>query len=985
MATLAPQQLWTGRGSRWGRKFMDVLTQPRLMFRGVAVVSALFLAAGLVQEIGVVSTLVVASMLAGVAGLVVAWRRSPAHVLAAVSTLVYAGVVVALGAASSWLTMIEGGYAYFTAYLTGLLALAVLVLRSRRIGPSPALTTFLAQTALMATLPLQLWLSSASAAIGGLILGAAVVWWRQRLAPRRAQTDQRVRHLAGRAWQVVTAVVVTLLVAATVMLGSAAPAGAWGFSSITNAITEPVKEAMCGMTAPNLEQQPVGSGPEAWFSNLNLAGAVDAETGQRSDNAKDIRLAAGGDMTQYTLYEISGLRGLDWVNWQYSPDADGEAKPDQCSIPAWMWTMSGNAIFTVNLYILQATIALKELAQAKNPVAWLYDKSNSVVANVFTNLALPLMGIAMALGAIAIGMAAVRGGGRDAIGKAVASIGVMILAGAMFGGIIADKNSDQSLDEPQGAGFYVVANTLDSMIGQLNSALTTAILSDLNDDNGEEFCHVPPGNTEALGQRVSSCVLAETLAYRPWALGQFGPSGGRAINVDEGKPDAGSGQAVEGVRYGQDAATKGDGLPCYVNLDMCRDLRTYLIVQQGGPAIGDLVTTCLNANNPKNLADAQQCVPYFAAGKVLADRVTAVTDASDGDTGQTGGSPALAGVDASTMYSAFTGTNGLQRLTQAASSLVATLVIAIALTSLSIITMLWHVLLFALFMIGPLVLAGATFTGKTNGAKEWVWNVLHTFSARFAYGLIMTLIIWLICLVFRSDSIYTGMKIIIVGMVLFGFFKLIRKIDEKIRPQQGSMNVNMADQARRGMTTTKAMTAYAGYKGAQRLSRAPGAVGRGTGAAVQAGGRSAKSAVLTGGRMVRGAAVGSVNALGGEHKSNLAASRAMGRSGTRVMARRLVTAPVTGTAGAVRGAYQGARGRTPAYAGEGTNRAVDSLARGAKSTAKVTKEAQFLAQYSALRAQEAVGNRLNPARKLPDQRRGKNAKQGAGSNGGGEA
>ncbi|WP_139281987.1 hypothetical protein [Rhodococcus zopfii] len=985
MATLAPQQFWTGRGSRWGRRFMDVLSEPRLMFRGVAVVSALFLAAGILQEIGVVSTLVVASMLAGVAGLVVAWRRSPAHVLAAASTLVYVGVVVALGAASSWLTMSEGGYAYFTAYLTGLLALAVLVLRSRRVGPSPALTTFLAQTALMATLPLQLWLSSASAAIGGLILGVAVVWWRQRLALRRERSNQRTQRLAGRVWQVVTGVVATLLVAATVMLGSAAPAGAWGFSSITNAITEPVKEAMCGMTAPNLEQQPVGSGPEAWFSNLNLAGAVDAETGQRSDNAKDIRLAAGGDMTQYTLYEISGLRGLDWVNWQYSPDADGEAKPDQCSIPAWMWTMSGNAIFTVNLYILQATIALKELAQAKNPVAWLYDKSNSVVANVFTNLALPLMSIAGALAVIAIAMAAVRGGGRDAIGKAVASIGVMILAGAMFGGILADKNSDQSLDEPQGAGFYVMASTLDSMIGQLNSALTTAILSDLNDDNGEEFCHVPPGNTEGLGQRVSSCVLAETLAYRPWALGQFGPSGGRAINVDEGNPNAGSGQAVEGVRYGQDAATKGDGLPCYINLDMCRDLRTYLIVQQGGPAIGDLVTTCLNANNPKNLADAQQCVPYFAAGKVLADRVTAVTDASDGDTGQTASSPALAGVDASTMYSAFTGTNGLQRLTQAASSLVATLVIAIALTSLSIITMLWHVMLFALFMIGPLVLAVATFTGKTNGAKEWVFNVLHTFSARFAYGLTMTLIIWLICLVFRSDSIYTGMKIIIVGMVLFGFFKLIRKIDEKIRPQQGSMNVNMADQARRGMTTTKAMTAYAGYKGAQRLSRAPGAVGRGTGAAAQAGVRSAKSAVVAGGRMVRGAAVGSVNALGGEHKANIAASQAMGRSGTRVMARRLVTAPVTGTAGAVRGAYQGARGRTPVYAGEGTNRAVDSLARGAKSTAKVTKEAQFLAQYTALRAQEAVGNRLNPARKLPDQRRGQTAKQGADSSGGGEA
>ncbi|WP_267204646.1 hypothetical protein [Rhodococcus opacus] len=952
------------------------------MFRGVAAVSAVFTAAGILQEIGVVSTLVVASMLAGVAAVVVTWRRSPAHVLAMTSTLVYAGVVVALGTASSWLTMIEGGYSFFAAYLTGLVALAVIVLRSRRVGISPALTTFLAQTALMATLPIQLWISSASAAIGGLLLGVGVVWWRQRLAPRRERSSRCARRIASRMWQVATAVVATLLVAATVMLGSAAPAGAWGFSSITDAISEPVTEAMCGMTAPNLEQQPVGSGPEAWFSNLNLSGAVDVETGQRSDNAQDIRLAAGGDMTQYTLYEISGLRGLDWVNWQYSPDADGEAKPDQCSIPAWMWTMSGNAVFTVNLYLLQTTIALKEMAQAKNPVAWLYNQSNSVVANVFVNVALPLMGVAMAFAAITIGIAAVRGGGRDAIGKAVASTVVMVLAGAMFGGIIADKNSSQSLDEPQGAGFYMVASMADTFIGQLNSGLTTAILSDLNDDQGEEFCHVPPGNSQALGQRVSSCVLAETLAYRPWALGQFGPGGGRAIYVDEGTASAAVGQGVSGVRYGQDAVAKGDGLPCYVNLDMCRDLRSYLIVQQGGPAIGDLVTTCLNASNPKSLADAQQCVPYFAAGKVLADRVTAIGNTSD-DGGEQGAdeSTARAGVDASTMYSAFTGTNGLQRLTQAASSLVATLVIAIALTSLSIITMAWHAMLFALFMIGVLVLALATFSGKSQMAKEWGFNVVHTFVARFVYGLIMTLIIWVICLVFRSDGIYTGMKIIIVGMVLFGFWKLIRKVDEKIRPKQGTVNVNMAEQARRGMAQTKDMTT----QGAQRLSRVPGAVGRGTGSAVQAGGRVTKSSVVAGGRVVKGAAVGSVNALGGQHKANIEASKAMGHSGTRLMARRLVTAPVTGTAGAVRGAYQGARGRTPTYS-EGSNRAVDSVARGAKSTAKVTKEAQFLAQYTALRAQDAVGRRLNPARQLSEQqRRDQTAKQGADSNGPGEA
>lgn len=982
MSTLAPQQFWSGRGVALARHAGDVLSRPRLMFRATVGVSAVLTAAGILQTIGVVSTLVVAALLSSVAAVVWAWRRSPAHVLAIASTALYGAVVVGLGASASWLTMVEGGYSYFSAYLVGLVAIAVLVLRSRRVGISPALTTFLAQTALMATLPIQLRFSSAAAAIGGLLLALGVVWWRQRLAPQRPAPQRRGRRIASRVWQVITAIVASLLVAATVLLGSAAPASAWGFSSITGAITENVQEAMCGITAPSIDQQPVGSGPEAWFSNLNLSGAVDTETGQRSDNAKDIRLAADGDMTKYTLYEISGLRGLDWVNWQYSPDADAKAKPDQCSIPAWMWTMSGNAIFTVNLYLLQATIALKELAQSKNPVAWLYDESNSVIANVFTNVALPIMGIAMALGAITIGIAAVRGGGRDAIGKMAASVGVMVLAGAMFGGIVADKSSEQSVDNPQGAGFYVAASALDSTLGQLNSALTTAILSNLNEDKGEEFCHVPPGNTAALGQRVSSCVLAETLAYRPWALGQFGPSGNYAINVDGSTAPLSPGP-VPGVRYGKDAQTMGPGVPCYINLDMCRDLRTYLIVQQGGPAIGSAVMTCLQRNNPDSLGDAQQCVPYFAAAKVLADRVNAsLNPPADGSAPETTG--ALA--DPSTMYSAFTGTNGLQRLTQAASSLVATLVIAIALTSLSIITMLWHVMLFALFMAGLLILSAATFSGKTKMAKEWVFNVLHTFTARFVYGLIMTLIIWVICLVFRSDSIYTGMKIIIVGMVLFGFLKLIRKVDEKIRPQQGSMNVNMADQARRGLTPTKAALAYTGYKGAQRLTSVPGAVGRGTGTTVKAGGRAATSTVTAAGRAVKGAAVGTVNALGGEHKENLAASKAMGRSGARVAARRLVTAPITGTAGAVSGAYQGVRGRTPSYNGAGTNRAVDAAARGASSTTKVTKETQFQAQYAAMRAKDVVSRKLNPAREHAQQQyREKAAKATASSGESGEA
>ena len=984
MVTVTSQPHWSDRGSAWVHRAAEVMSRPRLVFKTVGITAAALTALGILQTLGLDSSLVIAALMAAVVGTAVAWRRNSSSVLAAVWTLVYASVVLVVGATASWATMFGGGFAYLTAYLTGLAAIVVVVLRSPRTGVSPAVTTFLAQSALMATLPIQLLISSASAPVAGLILAAGAIWWRTRLATRTPLPHGRGRRAAARVWKAVTGVAAGLLVAATVLLGTAAPAGAWGLSSITGAITDSVQQAMCGMTAPNLEQQPVGSGPEAWFSNQNLAGARDSKTGAGSDYAKDISLATDGDMTQYTLYEISGLRGLDWVNWQYSPDAGADAKPDQCSIPAWMWTMSGNAIFTVNLYILQATIALKELAQSKNPVAWLYNTSNSVVANVFVNVALPLMMIAMVLSAITIGYAAIRGGGRDAIGKGVASAGVMILAGAMFGGILISKTSKQDMENPEGSGFYIVASTLDSLIGELNSGLTTGILSTLNDDKGAEFCHVPPGDTATLGQRVSSCVLAETLAYRPWALGQFGPGGNKPINVDNGDNPTAQGQGVPGVRYGKDAVVAGDGVPCYVNLDMCRDLRTYLIVQQGGPAIGDKVVACLGSPRPDNLGAAQQCIPYFAASKVLGDRVTAAQAGGD-DPSAGEKSTTTAEVDATTMYSAFTGTNGLQRLTQAASSLVATLVIAIALVTLSIITMVWHVMLFALFIVGVLILAVASFSGKTQMAKEWVFNVLHCFTARFAYGLMMTLIIWVICLVFRSESIYTGMKIIIVGMVLVGFLKLIRKVDEKIKPKQGSMNANVVDQARRGMTASKALTAYAGVKGAQRLAKAPGAVARGTGSVVKKGGQAAKSTVNAGGRMVKGATMGSINALGGEHKANLEAARARGQSGGRVMARRLVTAPLTGTAGAVRGAYQGARGMTPTYGGEGTNRAVDGLSKGTKNAVRIGKEAKFQAQYQALRAQDAVGRKLNPSRQVAaDNRQRERQAQRASSAGTGE-
>ncbi|MDH6284585.1 hypothetical protein [Prescottella agglutinans] len=973
MAVLQPDSRRVGTVNSVAHRVFEFFASPKRVMRMLGWISAVIVAGAIVDANGIRSALVVAAIVAATALTVVAWRRSSSAVLAVVSSIVWSGVIVAAGAATSLTLMVDRGFVYYTAYLAGVWAITVVVLRSRRTGFSPAITAGLGHLTLMATLPIQMWQPSAAAPVAGLLLALAVVWWRMRLTPTSPAPATRWRRNAMRARQVGTGGLAVGLIASTVMLGAAAPASAFGLSSITGAITAPVREAICGMTEPNLEQQPVGAGPESWFSNQNLAKATDNKSGKVSENALDTNLAARGDMSQYTLYEISGLRGLDWVNWQYSPDPEDPVKPDNCSIPAWMWTMSGNAVFTINLYLLQATIALKELAQSKNPVAWLYDKTDSVVANFFVSFAVPLMSLALIVGGVMVGFASFRGGGRDALGKVGASVGVMVVGGLLFGGLALTDKGGPSMDNPSGSGFYTLSSTLDSAIGGINSQLTTAILGSLDGDKGEEFCHVPPGDESTLGQRVSSCVLAETLAYRPWALGQFGPGGRDAVYVDPSVANE-PGQAAEGVRY-QEVDKPGETLPCYTNLDMCNDLRTYLIVQQGGPTIGDEITKCLDGNSPKDRSQAEQCVPYFAAAKVLADRVNQAKN----DTGETTAAAESTAsktqaVDARTMYNAFTGSNGLQRLTQAASSLVATLVIAIALTSLSIITMVWHVTLFGLFMMGPLVVAAATFFGKAHLMRDYLFSILHTFSARAVYGFVMTLIIFIICLVFRSDSIYTGMKIIIVGMVLFGFWKLIRKVDEMIRPKASSINMNVADKTNQNLMRAtgggnlgKAAAGYAGYKGARKLAKAPGAVGRGAMKAAPKVASTGRATVTGAGRAVRGAGVGAVNALGGAHKENVQAARDLGHGTARVTARRLVTAPITGAAGAARGAYQGARGNTPTYSGQGTNRAVDGAARAGSAAARFGREASFQAQYQAMRATDGISRKLNPSKQLAAQ------------------
>ncbi|MFI9507329.1 hypothetical protein [Nocardia sp. NPDC052566] len=922
------------------------------------------------------STAVVATALAVVVAVRALWRWHRGVVVSAASTVVAWAVVWVFGIATDPVDMWMGGFAYYVSYLLVISATTMSVWASRRSDFGVGRTVVLAHVAVLATVPARLIDPSLSAApVGAMVLAGVVVWWRTRLAPPAVVSRRRARRIADRVRRVVFAAVSTVLLAAALMFSSSGTAQAmWPFSIVSNSVSDSVHDMLCGVTTPSLAPKPVGSGPESWFSNRNLAGAA-AGDGHIPDNAKDVVLKTDDDMSRYTLYEIAGLRGLDWVAWQYDPGSNS-AKPENCSLSAWMWTMAGNAVLTFNLYLLQATIALKELSQSTNPVAWLYDRTDSAVASMFVRVVVPGMSIAMIFSAIALGVGVVRrgGAGREILGKLGASIGVMAFGGFMFGGL-SMTDAGPSLERPDGSGFYTVASTLDSTLGQLNSAIAAAVLSNINTDpNDNTFCRIPTGNEENLGQRVSSCVLAETLAYQPWAIGQFGPAGTKPIPAIAGDGTTAT-KPPPPVTQSPLPIQVGDGsLPCYTKFGDCQDLRAYLIAQQGGPSITQQVNSCLGGgSNGYTRGYADACIPYFAVAKQLSTKIR-VADKNQNNTGADSDAPV-------TMYTAYAGGDGQSRLTQASSALVGTIVIAITLLTLAVITLVWHMVLFALFMLGPVTFAIGSFMGKTQVVRTWTIDVIHTFTARATYSLAMTLIIYIVCLVFRSPSIYAGMKILLVALILYGFWKLIHRIDDYIRPDGGSLNMNVA-----GAATQQVSQASRSYRRSrvarelrrQRLGggrrRTPALGRRVTAAARKVGSdRSLWNAGKASARTIGGAAVGAANALGGEHKANNEAARELGYSKPRMAARRLVTGVGVGTRGAIRGGYQGARGKMPTYQ-RGSLRPVDSAAAKAR-------EAKFLVDYRLLAAKEAAKEAAQ--RRLPrspvDKLAARKAEQGKSS------
>jgi len=610
------------------------------------------------------------------------------------------------------------------------------------------------------------------------------------------RTAHRAHQLAGRVWRAAVTLVVGIIATLLGLAGSVMASTSSADADVLG-ISDSVQNWVCGIVNPTEPWEGVGDGPESWMSNRNLVGAkqvvptlVDvsgqsyARTALTTDTVPDtmdqLPALPAGD---YTLYEVAGLRGLSWWTIPLNPD-----KTRNCDLWNYVWSQAGNAAFTVSKIGLQITISIKEAAAADDPLAFLYDESGGAVSTVFALFFIPVATVMFIVAGIWFGLNALRGSGlRATLGGILVAAGIVAVAGFAYAANMSGTN-----------GFRAVASTVDKAISQVNGVASNALLDGLTQNTGA--CTLPADAADAIrGQRLTSCVLADNLAYRPWSIGQFGGAGANRVPLPADwtviTPGADGTIPVDKLR-------EEKALPCYVTAaGDCHDLRTYLVAQHGGVQVGHQLSG--PAGFLKCSADAVRTFSDTPEWMLLSDQLQ--------QAGQSTEPLRLAvSVPCSPMYRVFTalsesdvavaqaysGGVGIARFTQALAALLGTAVAAVPVLITGLITMAWTAMTFALYLTGPFKLAFATYTGKAKLAKEWAGDLVHAWLSRLAYGILLTLTILIISWMMAA-ALSFGLRLVWLGVILFFFWKLVQKVQEVIRPGAASMAPNLAGDVQR--------------------------------------------------------------------------------------------------------------------------------------------------------------------------------------------
>lgn len=636
---------------------------------------------------------------------------------------------------------------------------------------------------------------------GVMVASLLMLAWQMRFRHRQQSSSTPRRMLRGVVF--VLAGVIGFSVTASL---APQPAQAW------NPFSDFRDEFVCTIAAPNTSPQAAGTGPETFLGNQNFVKlpaekGVDVSEGVDGDGiplAMDRPLDFGSNLNDYTLYEISGLRGLKFINWSRTDAGDSD-----CAYMPFISVTLGNFVNTLATWSVQAVIFIKEYAATKNPFVQFFDPlmpvANSMLTIFYSLIAVVLLAVVFQ------GMVNLRQGLSQALNKFGSGIVAIVVVTSAYGGTaVAGSMADN------GNGFFTITNVLDSAVGSLSSGISTMMLSQLPDKD-TSMCIAPAGGGLVDSQRYSSCLLAESLAYKPWAKATFGGAGEHPI-----APVNGVATADEAMKNPQ---TSDSPLPCWNNYQECQDMRSYLIAQEGGPNFTDKMEKCFAAagvdEGDEPTIDARRaCDPYYAVAENIFSMARGSGDLKSGDSSEQQGKEILA---------AYRGDGTFPHFQNAAISMLSILIIGIIIAVLGIATLWKHAELLLLFLFGPVIMLAGAVKADLQGTSAWFKQILGTFVSLLAYSIMSTFAV-LIVAWSTTMGFSMGQQLIIMALLLFGFFKMYTKVNQRIDTASGTEQAPGMD---RGVNSLqRAATAGAAYG---LVRTAPRAIGRIPGATMAVG------------------------------------------------------------------------------------------------------------------------------------------------------
>ncbi|MFJ1668080.1 hypothetical protein ACIOK4_17145 [Streptomyces bottropensis] len=508
----------------------------------------------------------------------------------------------------------------------------------------------------------------------------------------------------------------------------------------------------------------------------NIFPSVQQWSGKRELVSGAVRLP--GDPGDYTVYELGAMRGLNWSSTQQSRDQasrgdTGEkAEDDDCSVQNEIYNSIAQMVFDISKFTTRASISIKEISSNPSPLAALYEGTvegdNSVVDRLNDNvfkLAVPTM--IMLTGIWVFGKW--RKGDMREVWAGVGWAAFVVIAVSAF---LVDNN------------YTRVVETADSGIAQGNAALTEAVLGGAVDDI-DPPCDLA-ANAPQRGMRISSCAMYDTLAFRPWAIGQFGDPGKKRMEY------------------------KGSGTCDFGEKARCTDLRAKQVNVQ----------SVTNFDYYKDWSKVE--------GGVIKHK--------ENQYGQLRNY--IAKNEKSRVYEQWSGHKPANRITMGIYALIASLIVGIMVVVLSALTLLWHSVTLIMIILLPLVAIISIHPTQQKLLRGWWQTFVHSFVLRAGFGVILTVLLLFYQLILPL-SVPLGMQLLMLLLVTISVVMLLKNLlSGKFSPQVAGAEdaLGVADAANKATAMAPGLAAST----ARTTGRVAGTSARVGGSAARVGGSAAR-------------------------------------------------------------------------------------------------------------------------------------------------